>query len=79
MNNNFLKIIEILASQQGFFVLQIWKITNNEGFKFPKEHVNITTLYLKFGDWAFSGRSTFTDWYNNTISGYRNITGIFGF
>ena len=79
MNNNFLKTIKILALKQGFFILQIWKITNNEGFKFPKEDVNITSMYLKFGDWASTGGSTFTDWYNNTISGYKNITGIFEF
>ena len=56
-----------------------WALSFNEDFKFPKEGVNITSAYLKFGDWASSGGSTFTDWYNNTISGYRNTTGIFGF
>lgn len=56
-----------------------WVLSFNEDFKFPKEGVNITTAYLKFGDWASSGGGSFADWYNNTIVGYRNTTGIFGF
>jgi LruC domain-containing protein len=56
-----------------------WALSFNEDFQFPKEGVNITTAYLKFGDWAMSSGNTFTDWYNNTIGGYRNTPGIFGF
>jgi LruC domain-containing protein len=55
-----------------------WVLSFNEEFKFPKEGVNITSAYLKFGDWASSRGNTFTDWYNNTVVGYRNTSGIFG-
>lgn len=49
-----------------------WVLSFNEDFKYPKEGVNITNAYLHFGDWATSNGGSFTDWYNNLNSGYRN-------
>ncbi|MEO5910239.1 MAG: LruC domain-containing protein [Pelobium sp.] len=51
-----------------------WALLFNEEFKYPKEGVNISTAYLHFGDWATSSGGSFTDWYNNVTSGYRNTS-----
>jgi len=46
-------------------------------FRYPVEDTDITRAYLHFADWAQSGGATFTDWYSNTASGYRNTSFIF--
>lgn len=46
-------------------------------FAYPVERMDITTAYLHFADWAVSGGSSYTDWYSNTGTGYRNTANIF--
>lgn len=54
-----------------------WAIQFTQDFKFPKEGKSIDSTYLKFANWASSGGNNFTDWYNNTFTGYRNTANIF--
>jgi LruC domain-containing protein len=46
-------------------------------FSYPTEGTDITQAYLHFGDWAASGGVSYTDWYSNTATGYRNAANIF--
>ena len=46
-------------------------------FSYPVEGVDITQAYLNFGAWAQSSSSTYTDWFSNTASGYRNAANIY--
>ncbi len=46
-------------------------------FRYPVEDTDITMAYLHFADWAQSSGSSFTDWYSNTATGYRNSAFIF--
>ena len=46
-------------------------------FKYPKERVAITDVYLKFAQWAASSGSQYPDWYTNTGSGYVNNSLIY--
>jgi LruC domain-containing protein len=48
-----------------------WAIEIPSEFEWPKEKVDITQAYLKFGAWAESGGQLFPDWYRN-LQGYRN-------
>ena len=45
-------------------------------FQYPFETNDITKSYLKFGAWAESGGSQFTDWYLDK-TGYRNSSLIY--
>ncbi|MXV17076.1 DUF4842 domain-containing protein [Hufsiella ginkgonis] len=47
------------------------------GFNYPCESVNINNAYLKFGAWVNSGGTAYSDWYSNTVQGYRNTENIF--
>jgi LruC domain-containing protein len=46
-------------------------------FSYPIEGTDITSVYLHFAAWAQSGGTSFTDWYSNTASGYRNSALIY--
>jgi LruC domain-containing protein len=46
-------------------------------FEYPAEKVDITQAYLNFAAWAQSGNTTYTDWYSNTGTGYRNTKNIY--
>ncbi len=54
-----------------------WAINIYESFEYPKEKVEIIDTYLHFVEWAESGGILYTDWYNNTNSGYRNDANIY--
>ncbi len=53
-----------------------WAINIIEEFAYPNEKAEITTAYLRFGEWAESGGSLFTDWWKDE-SGYRNDDNIY--
>ncbi len=53
-----------------------WGINIIEHFDYPKEKVEITTAYLKFGDWAESEGNSFSDWWKDK-SGYRTESNIY--
>ncbi|MEO6521814.1 MAG: LruC domain-containing protein [Mucilaginibacter sp.] len=46
-------------------------------FNYVSEGKDITTAFLHFADWAAAGGSSYTDWYSNTATGYRNSANIF--
>ncbi|WP_175404129.1 LruC domain-containing protein [Mucilaginibacter sp. PPCGB 2223] len=46
-------------------------------FSYPIEGTDITSVYLHFADWAQSGGTSYTDWYSNTATGYRNTSLIY--
>lgn len=46
-------------------------------FSYPIEGTDITLAYLNFTAWAQSGGTSFTDWYSNTATGYRNTALIY--
>lgn len=46
-------------------------------FSYPTEGTDITSVYLNFAAWAQSGGTLFTDWYSNTVTGYRNTALIY--
>lgn len=54
-----------------------WAINYSQSFSYPIEGANITKAYLHFTDWAASGGNSYTDWYSNTASGYRNAANIY--
>lgn len=54
-----------------------WALSFTETFSYPVEEVHISKTYLHFAEWAKSGGTLFTDWYNNTGAGYREIGNIF--
>lgn len=67
------------ASQNKYYLSREnlpWAILTPARFSYPKEKADIVTAYLKFGQWAQSGGSTFSDWYQNA-SGYRNPSNIY--
>ncbi len=53
-----------------------WAINIPKTFDYPKEKASVIDAYLKFGNWAESGGSIYTDWYSNN-SGYRNSNNIY--
>ena len=53
-----------------------WAINVIESLDYPIEKVDITSAYLKFGDWAESNGALFNDWYRDE-SGYRNDENIY--
>ena len=54
----------------------IWMMEVPSSFQYPIETNDITKSYLKFGAWAESGGSQFTDWYLDK-TGYRNSSLIY--
>jgi len=46
-------------------------------FSYPIEGTDITTVYLHLADWAQSGGISYTDWYSNIATGYRNTSLIY--
>ncbi|RYE27619.1 MAG: LruC domain-containing protein [Sphingobacteriaceae bacterium] len=55
-----------------------WAISfNDTSFKYPLERVIITEAYPHFSEWAGSNGSSFTDWYSNLTTGYRNNSNIY--
>jgi LruC domain-containing protein len=54
-----------------------WGIFVGESFSYPVEKKDISSVHLKFGTWAESNGSQYTDWYQNK-PGYRDPVNIFG-
>ncbi|UEG53328.1 LruC domain-containing protein [Mucilaginibacter daejeonensis] len=54
-----------------------WAIGFQGTYNYPFELQPVNEAYLHFGEWASSGGTTFTDWYSNTASGYRNTSKIY--
>jgi LruC domain-containing protein len=54
-----------------------WAISFSGSFSYPFELQPINEAYPRFSDWASSNGTTYTDWYSNTASGYRNTTKIY--
>ena len=54
-----------------------WAISFGQNFIYPLETVPITKAYLHFADWASYGGTSYSDWYSNTATGYRDNTMIF--
>ncbi len=54
-----------------------WALEFPTEFEYPFEKKEITRAYLKFQAWAESGGVSFTDWYSNTGSGYRDSQWIY--
>jgi LruC domain-containing protein len=46
-------------------------------FVYPLEGKDIGTAYLKLAGWVASGGSSYTDWYSNQATGYRDNTNLF--
>jgi len=46
-------------------------------FSYPIESTDITLVYLHLADWAQSNGASYTDWYSNTATGYRNTALIY--
>jgi len=53
-----------------------WAINIIEEFEYPIEKAEITSAYLKFGDWAESNGDLFNDWWQDK-SNYRNASNIY--
>jgi LruC domain-containing protein len=54
-----------------------WAISYTTAIQYPIEGASITKAYLHFAEWATSGGTTYTDWYSNTASGYRNTSFLY--
>jgi len=54
-----------------------WGLDFPEAFDYPVEYTPINQAYLHFVAWAESGGISFTDWYKNTASGYRDTDYIY--
>jgi LruC domain-containing protein len=48
-----------------------------KNFLYPQEGKDIVSAYLKLPDWIASGGTSYTDWYTNESSGYRNSGNLF--
>lgn len=53
-----------------------WALNIPSQFDYPLEKTKITSSYLKFGSWATSNGTTYTDWYDSK-SGYRDSKKIY--
>ena len=53
-----------------------WAINIIEEFDYPIEKAEITTAYLKFGEWAESEGTLYQDWWHSD-SEYRNEDNIY--
>ncbi|MEI6821540.1 MAG: LruC domain-containing protein [Bacteroidota bacterium] len=54
-----------------------WALNMYNGFNYPNEKAEITKAYLHFIDWVLSNGTSYTDWYTNTATGYRNNANIY--
>ncbi|QQL48906.1 LruC domain-containing protein [Mucilaginibacter ginkgonis] len=54
-----------------------WAISFSQAFTYPLETIPINQAYPHFTDWAASGGTTYTDWYSNTSSGFRNTSNLY--
>jgi LruC domain-containing protein len=54
-----------------------WALNIPTMFSYPFEGVNINQAYLKFSPWVQASGASYTDWYYNTGSGYRNSAKIY--
>ena len=54
-----------------------WAINIPVSFEYPIEKSDITTVYLKFAEWAESGGTLSQDWYSIETSEYRNSSLIY--
>ncbi|MCX6283378.1 MAG: LruC domain-containing protein [Bacteroidetes bacterium] len=54
-----------------------WAFNLAEKFSYPIEKAPVNTAYLHFVQWAQSNGTSYTDWYNNTASGYRDNSKIY--
>ncbi|RYY36569.1 MAG: LruC domain-containing protein [Sphingobacteriaceae bacterium] len=54
-----------------------WAISYNTSVQYPIETAPINKAYLHFAEWAQSGGTSFTDWYSNLTSGFRNTSLLF--
>jgi LruC domain-containing protein len=56
---------------------QPWAINFTDSFTYPLETSNINQAYPHFADWALSGGASYTDWYSNIATGYRNPANLY--
>ena len=54
-----------------------WAFNLAERFSYPTEKSPVNTAYLHFIEWAQSSGATYSDWYKNTASGYRDNSKIY--
>lgn len=54
-----------------------WVIETSTSIDYMQEKNELSTGYLKFIDWVVSGGTSYTDWYSNTSSAYRDATKIY--
>lgn len=54
-----------------------WAISLPVTFTYPIEGVKISDAYLHFLEWAKSGGATYTDWFSNTATDYRNTSNLY--
>ncbi|WP_158827389.1 LruC domain-containing protein [Mucilaginibacter lacusdianchii] len=54
-----------------------WAINFAGTYNYPIELKPVTQAYPHFGEWALSGGTSFTDWYSNTTTGYRDASKIY--
>ncbi|WP_158825365.1 LruC domain-containing protein [Mucilaginibacter lacusdianchii] len=54
-----------------------WAISFTSEFKYPVELQSIDKAYPHFLDWAQSGGLSYTDWYSNTTTGFRDVSKIY--
>jgi LruC domain-containing protein len=54
-----------------------WAINFPSTYDYPIELQPVTQAYPHFADWALSGGTSFTDWYSNTLVGYRDASKIY--
>ncbi len=54
-----------------------WAINFAATYSYPIETNPVTEAYLRFSDWARSGGTAYTDWYSNTVAGYRTNAKIY--
>lgn len=53
-----------------------WVLDVTESVPYATEKTDFTEAFLKFAEWAISGGSSYTDWYQD-LSNYRNTNKIF--
>jgi LruC domain-containing protein len=54
-----------------------WALDIPANFSYPVEYIRIDDAYNYYGAWALSSGQSYTDWYSNTASGYRNTSNIY--
>ncbi|GAA4309989.1 LruC domain-containing protein [Mucilaginibacter gynuensis] len=54
-----------------------WAINFSSQFTYPVEGVKISDAYTHFLNWAGTGGLSYSDWYSNSIPGYRNNINLY--